>query len=661
MKRAFRSRTRIAALALAAAVGTAVLPVAAGGSVGASGPTASYIVTFRDGTNPFAEARGLRSAGWRVGHVYSKIMSGVAVELPPAVARALARNPHIASVELDGVATVAATQNSATWGLDRSDQRARPLDGRFSYPDSAGAGVRVYVVDTGVRASHVDLAGRVAPGATAINDGRGTDDCNGHGTHVAGTAAGTNWGLAKQATIVPVRVLDCSGAGSWSGIIAGLDWIAANNGGVPAVANLSLGGGANSSVDAAVSRLHNSGVTVVVAAGNSNANACNYSPARAPVAVTVGSTTSSDARSSFSNFGTCLDLFAPGSSITSAWHTSNTATTSISGTSMASPHVAGAAALVLGQRPTLTPNEVTQVIVSGATTGVVSSRGTGSPNRLLYSDPTNLTPPALAVTTSSLPVGTVGEAWSAQLAAENGTAPYTWSIDGDAGWLSVDGSSLVGSPTAAGTTNITVRVTDSVGGTATADVSVTVAESVSVTTSSLSGATAGTAYSTTLAATGGTGTYTWALASGSLPAGLSLSAAGTISGTPTTGGTSSFTVRATDGAARTATASLSIDVTVPALPAPGAFGKSSPTNGRTGVSRSSVSLTWQASTNAASYEVCVSTTPSCPGAWTSTGTNRSFTVRSMARRTTYYWQVRAVNTSGLTEANTGTWWRYTTG
>jgi subtilisin family serine protease len=230
----------------------------------------------------------------------------------------------------------------------------------------------------------VEFTGRVLAGYTAINDGNGTNDCNGHGTHVSGTVGGTTWGVAKQVTLVPVRVLDCRGSGSFSGVIAGVDWVAANPR-RPAVANMSLGGGLSSSVNAAVAGAVAHGVTMVVAAGNSSADACNYSPSSEPSALTVGATTSTDARANYSNFGTCLDLFAPGSSITSAWNTSPTATNTISGTSMATPHVTGAAALVLQSNPGASPAAVGSFLTGHATPNHVASAGTGSPNLLLFS------------------------------------------------------------------------------------------------------------------------------------------------------------------------------------------------------------------------------------------------------------------------------------
>ncbi len=316
-----------------------------------------------------------------VKHVYQHAINGFSIEMSEADAEALSQDYRVKFVEEDGVMEASATQTGATWGLDRIDQRNLPLSGTYTY-NWTGSGVRAYIIDTGIRTSHTQFGGRASNVFDAF--GGNGQDCNGHGTHVAGTVGGSTYGVAKSSLPRGVRVLNCSGSGSTSGVIAGVDWVR-NNHIDPAVANMSLGGGASSALDAAVNNLANAGVPIAVAAGNSNANACNSSPARAANAITVGSTTSSDARSSFSNFGTCLDIFAPGSGITSAWSTSNTATATISGTSMASPHVAGVAALYKQFSPGASSTTVRNAIVNNATTNVISNAGSGSPNRLLYS------------------------------------------------------------------------------------------------------------------------------------------------------------------------------------------------------------------------------------------------------------------------------------
>ena len=327
------------------------------------------------------------------GHTYNRAIKGFSVRMPEQQALRLANDPRVEFVEEDGVVSLGTTQTGATWGLDRIDQRDLPLNGTYTYTPT-GTGVRVYIIDTGIRATHTQFAGRVISGFTAINDGLGSNDGNGHGTHVAGTVGGSTYGVAKNVTLVAVRVLDSSGNGTNSGVIAGIDFVTSNHqAGQPAVANMSLGGGASSAIDTAVNNSINDGVTYAVAAGNETQNACNVSPARAANAITVGSTTTSDARSSFSNFGTCLDIFAPGSSITSAWRTSDTATNTISGTSMASPHVAGVAALFLEVNPTASPATVAAAIINSSTPNKVTNAGTGSPNRLLFSLLTGAPPP----------------------------------------------------------------------------------------------------------------------------------------------------------------------------------------------------------------------------------------------------------------------------
>jgi subtilisin family serine protease len=355
-----------------------------------------YIVVFKDSVgNPAAEAaNAVRGSGGQLHYTYSAAIKGFAATLPDSAVQALRNNPNVDYVEQDQTVSLSAevlAQSPATWGLDRIDQQYRPLDTVYHYGYN-GTGVTAFIIDTGIYASHEDFAGRVLAGATFINDGRGTNDCNGHGTHVAGTVGGTRWGVAKGVSLVPVRVLDCRGSGSYSGVIAGIDWMVdsvmdgeVSNGTKPAVANMSLGGGKSTAMNSAVAGAVTNGVIMVVAAGNSSADACNYSPSSEPSAITVGATTSSDARSSYSNYGSCVDIFAPGSSITSAWNTGSNATNTISGTSMASPHVAGAAALALQVNPSALPAAIGTMIVDNATANLLTSVGAGSPNRLLYS------------------------------------------------------------------------------------------------------------------------------------------------------------------------------------------------------------------------------------------------------------------------------------
>ncbi len=338
----------------------------------------SYIVVLKDGTAPQALAHDV---GAQVHHFYTSTVDGFAAELSAAQVNALRRDRGVAYIEEDAVVHASTAQSGATWGLDRIDQRALPLDGTYTYTPT-GAGVRAYVIDTGILTSHTQFGGRASTGYDAL--GGSGQDCNGHGTHVAGTLGSTTYGVAKGVTLIGVRVLDCAGNGTSSTVVAGMDWVASNRV-LPAVANLSLGADASQAVDDALARLVNGGVTVVVAAGNLGVDACTQSPSRAPAAITVGATTNTDARAGYSNYGSCVDLFAPGSSITSTWYTSTTANYTLSGTSMASPHVAGVAALYLQGNPSATPAAVTNAILSTATTGVVTNGGTGSPNRLLFS------------------------------------------------------------------------------------------------------------------------------------------------------------------------------------------------------------------------------------------------------------------------------------
>ncbi|MGW6454631.1 S8 family peptidase [Streptomyces sp. NPDC055078] len=347
----------------------------------------SYIVTLRESA-PDAESRAGRAVaaeyGAKIEKTYTAALNGYAVHVSAERAKQLAGDPAVASVVQNRIFRTTATQpNPPSWGLDRIDQRGQALDRSYTYPDTAGEGVTAYIIDTGVRITHSDFGGRAAYGYDAVDNDNIAQDGNGHGTHVAGTVAGAAHGVAKKAKIVGVRVLNNAGSGTTAQVVAGIDWVT-RNAVKPAVANMSLGGGIDSALDTAVRNSIASGVTYAVAAGNSNANASGFSPARVAEAITVGSTTSTDARSSFSNYGSPLDIFAPGTSITSAWHTGDAATNTISGTSMAAPHVAGAAALYLAGNRTATPAQVSTALTTAATSGVVTSPGTGSPNRLLY-------------------------------------------------------------------------------------------------------------------------------------------------------------------------------------------------------------------------------------------------------------------------------------
>ncbi|MFI9821722.1 S8 family peptidase [Streptomyces sp. NPDC052013] len=407
MRHAPSTRRRLAAIgaaataALTASLVSALPATAAPAAEGriqyegaANAVPGSYVITLKGTKAGSAEGRALAAKyGADIERTYTKALNGYEIEASETEAKRLAADPAVASVIQNRTFRITGTQpNPPSWGLDRVDQRNLPLNSSYTYPDSAGQGVTAYVIDTGVRITHSDFGGRASNGYDAIDNDNTAQDGHGHGTHVAGTVAGNAYGVAKKAKVVAVRVLDNSGSGTTAQVVAGIDWVA-RNAVKPAVANMSLGGGADSALDTAVRNAIASGVTFVVAAGNESTNASTKSPARVTEAITVGATTSSDARASYSNYGSVLDLFAPGSSITSAWRTSDTATNTISGTSMASPHVAGAAALHLADNPSATPAQVSSALTSAATTGVVGNPGSGSPNRLLHVGDGGTTPP----------------------------------------------------------------------------------------------------------------------------------------------------------------------------------------------------------------------------------------------------------------------------
>ncbi|MEV1050854.1 S8 family peptidase [Streptomyces sp. NPDC049887] len=383
----------LSAAVVAAGLQFAVTPTAHSAPLGdlRLAPTAtavqnSWIVVLKDGGTRVSEFAADQDVTPK--RVFRSVLNGFSASMSKAEAERLAADPRVAYVEQNSVIRLNETQTNATWGLDRVDQRNLPLSTTYTYNTTA-ANVNAYIIDTGIRTSHGEFGGRASVGTDTVGDGQNGQDCQGHGTHVAGTVGGKTYGVAKGVDLIAVRVLGCDGSGTTEGVIAGVDWVTANAS-KPAVANMSLGGSASAALDDAVKRSIASGVSYSIAAGNGiligiPVNACNYSPARVPEAITVGATDRTDRRASFSNYGSCLDLFAPGVDVTSAWKDSDSATNTISGTSMATPHTAGVAALYLANNPTASPAQVRDALVNNATSGKVTDPRTGSPNKLLHS------------------------------------------------------------------------------------------------------------------------------------------------------------------------------------------------------------------------------------------------------------------------------------